>query len=192
MLLGNKKIIGLLYIISMALIGVGVVAGAVYYSRCFGNSESVRNHLGLYCNSVKEGMDFWGIVKSSIKTYAIACVVVTLSSFMKLGPMVGGAVLIRKGFVNAFTTAALVSVYGIGGIALSLELLPQIFIVIPILCVYTAASTLYSKKRCELSKKEKIFYIIFSFFIFAIFCVSAFIEAFLTTTFMKWLVLKVT
>lgn len=188
----NKKTINLLYIISMVLIGVGAVAGAVYYALRFNSAESVRSHLTQYFESVKVGMDFNGIVKSSVKDYAIICGAVAVMSFTKLGPLCGGFLLLRTGFVNAFTVASFVDFYGLNGVILAIELIPKIILIIPTMCFYTAVSAVFSQKRGELAKKEKIFYIIFSCFVYAIFCISALAEGGITTTFMKWVVFKVT
>lgn len=188
----NKKTINLLYIISMVLIGIGAVAGAVYYALRFNSSASVQNHLTMYFDSIGGGMDFNGIVKSSIKDYAIICGAVAVMSFTKLGPACGGFLLLRMGFVNAFTVASFVDFYGLHGVILAAELIPKIIIVIPVMCFYAAVSTVFSQKRSELTKKEKIFYIIFSSFVYAIFCMSSFVEGGITTTFMKWVVFKVT
>ncbi len=188
----NRKKIGLFYIIAFAAIGIGTIAGALYYSFYFRQTSDVKSHLGGYVNSLKSGMDFYNIIKSSVKSYGIMSVIIIITSFLKFGPAISLAVLIRKGFVNAFTTAAMLDVYGNRGILLLFSTLPQILILVPALALFTSVSILRSGKRGEFEKRDKIIYIIFSMIIFTIFCICAIFEGLLTTTFMKWVAFKVT
>ena len=180
----NKRKIGVLYVLSFVLISIGVIAGTVYYSYNFIRTADVKNYLDSYVNSVKNGMDMTILIKSSIKSYSILFVLIIISTFIKFGPIVTAFILLRKGFISAFTTAAMIDVYGVGGVILSLASCVRIIVFMPVLALFV--------NRADFNKKEKIIYIIFSVMIFTIFCACAFIESFMTTTFMKWIAFKVT
>lgn len=188
----HKKIITILYIAAMTFIATGIVIGAVYYVYNFLKTAEIKNYLDGYTNSLRNGMNFNALIKSSLKSNLILFSGIVIASFFKFGPFISGFFLIRKGFVSAFTTAAMIDVYGLGGLALAGGSLFQIIILIPVLAVFAAVSVFHSKNRRLFEKRDKIIYIIFLFIVFTIFCSCALLEGILTTTFMKWLAFRVT
>ena len=192
MFLNNKRTINKWYIISFSMIFLGVLVGALYYTYKFTNTADVKNYLDGYVNSLRNGMSLRSVIYSSIKSYSIMLILIFLSSFSKCGPMLAFCLLIRKGFVNAFTTSALINVYGLGGIALSLSCIVQIMVLIPLMAIFSAVTAFTSQNKGKFEKRDKIIYIIFSMAIFTIFCGCALLEGILNTTFMKWVAFKVT
>ena len=188
----NRKIISVLYILAFATIMAGVILGTSYYVYKFIKSAEVKNYLDGYIDSLRNGMNLSALIKSSVKSYLLIFFGIVISSFFKIGPFFVGAVLIRKGFISAFTTAAMIDVYGFWGLILYGAAIVHIIVFIPILALLSALSVFYSRNRKDLGKSDKIIYIIFLTIIFTIFCGCAFCEGFLTTTFMKWLAFKVT
>lgn len=192
MFLNNKRTINKWYIISFSMIFLGVLVGALYYTYKFSNTADVKNYLDGYVNSLRNGMSLRSVIYSSIKSYSIMLILIFLSSFSKCGPMLAFFLLIRKGFVNAFTTSALINVYGLGGIALSLSCIVQIMVLIPLMAIFSAVTAFTSQNKGKFEKRDKIIYIIFSMAIITIFCGCALLEGILNTTFMKWVAFKVT
>ncbi len=188
----NKKIIGIWYIISFIALAVGVFIGAIYYVYNHIGSADIKNYLDGYTNTLRNGMNMNSIIMSTMKSYIFLFLCVCISGLFKLGPILSFFVLIRKGFVDAFTTSAMVDVYGFGGIILSVSSMIRIVVLIPVLCVLSAMSVFLSKNRRLLERRDKIIYIIFLVIVFTIFCGCALFEGILTTTFMKWLAFKVT
>lgn len=188
----NKKKTDILFVIAFLAIGIGSIAGSVYYSYCYKGSEDVENYLNDYIVGLKSGMDFYSVVKSSAKSYIFSSLVIAAASFLKLGPFVTLGFLIRKGFVNSFTSAAFFDLYGLKGLAFLLSSAPQILILIPSYALLFSVCTIFSRYRRDFEKKDKIIYIIFLTIITAIFCICAVLEGFTTTTFMKWIAMKVT
>ena len=188
----NKKIINKWYIVSFSMIFLGVLVGALYYTYKFSNTADVKNYLDGYVNSLRNGMSLRSVIYSSIKSYSIMFILIFLSSFSKCGPILAFFLLIRKGFVNAFTTSALINVYGLGGIALSLSCIVQIMVLVPLMAVFSAVTAFTSLNKGKFEKRDKIIYIIFSMAIFTIFCGCALLEGILNTTLMKWVAFKVT
>ena len=188
----NKKIINKWYIVSFSMIFLGVLVGALYYTYKFSNTADVKNYLDGYVNSLRNGMSLRSVIYSSIKSYSIMFILIFLSSFSKCGPILAFFLLIRKGFVNAFTTSALINVYGFGGIALSLSCIVQIMVLVPLMAIFSAVTAFTSQNKGKFEKRDKIIYIIFSMAIFTIFCGCALLEGILNTTFMKWVAFKVT
>ena len=189
---GNKKIISKWYIVSFGVIFLGVIMGALYYTYSFFNASEVKNYLDGYLNTLRQGMNFQSVIKTSIKSYLIIFILITISGFFKWGKFLSFFILIRKGFISAFTTSALINTYGIGGVALSLSYILQITILIPILAVFTSMAIFTSENKAKLEKRDKIIYIIFCVVVFTIFCGCAVFEGILSTTFMKWVAYKVT
>ena len=192
MFLNNKRTINKWYIVSFSMIFLGVLVGALYYTYKFSNTADVKNYLDGYVNSLRNGMSLRSVLYSSIKSYSIMLILIFLSSFSKCGPMLAFFLLIRKGFVNAFTTSALINVYGLGGIALSLSCIIQIMVLIPLMAIFSAVTAFTSQNKGKFEKRDKIIYIIFSMAIITIFCGCALLEGILNTTFMKWVAFKVT
>ena len=192
MFLNNKRTINKWYIVSFSMIFLGVLVGALYYTYKFSNTADVKNYLDGYVNSLRNGMSLRSVIYSSIKSYSIMFLLIFLSSFSKCGPILAFFLLIRKGFVNAFTTSALINVYGLGGIALSLSCIVQIMVLIPLMAIFSAVTAFTSQNKGKFEKRDKIIYIIFSMAIFTIFCGCALLEGILNTTFMKWVAFKVT
>lgn len=192
MFLNNKRTINKWYIVSFSMIFLGVLVGALYYTYKFSNTADVKNYLDGYVNSLRNGMSLRSVIYSSIKSYSIMLILIFLSSFSKCGPILAFFLLIRKGFVNAFTTSALINVYGFGGIALSLSCIVQIMVLIPLMAIFSAVTVFTSENKGKFEKRDKIIYIIFSMAIFTIFCGCALLEGILNTTFMKWVAFKVT
>ena len=192
MFLNNKRTINKWYIVSFSMIFLGVLVGALYYTYKFSNTADVKNYLDGYVNSLRNGMSLRSVIYSSIKSYSIMLILIFLSSFSKCGPILAFFLLIRKGFVNAFTTSALINVYGLGGIALSLSCIVQIMVLIPLMAIFSAVTAFTSQNKGKFEKRDKIIYIIFSMAIITIFCGCALLEGILNTTFMKWVAFKVT
>ena len=192
MLKENKKIIGIWYIVSYTAITIGVIIGSFYYIYKFNQSAEVKNYLDAYTNSLRSGMNFNDLLKSSFKTYSLLFLVIVVASLFKYGGFFTLFVLIRKGFISAFTTLAMIEVYGSGGILLVTSLLPEILFIIPVLALFSSISIFYSQNKQKCEKRDKILYIIFCGVIFTIFCGYVILEGFITTTFMKWIAFKVT
>lgn len=190
--LTNKKIITIWYMVAMVFIAAGVVTGVLYYVYNFLKTAEIKNYLDGYTNSLRNGMNLSNLVKTALKSNSFLFFAIALSSFFRFGPFVSGFFLIRKGFISAFTTAAMIDVYGFSGLILAGGSFIQIVLLIPILAVFAAASVFCSKNRHSFEKRDKIIYIIFLAIVFTIFCSCALLEGIITTTFMKWLAFRVT
>ena len=192
MFLQNKKTITGWYITALVLIFIGVVVGSLYYTYNFLKSAEIKNYLDGYTNSLRNGMDFTGIIKKSLKSNTILFVIISTASFFKRGFLVSAFFLVRKGFISAFTTSAMIDVYGFNGLTLAGSSISEILVFIPLLAFFSAISVFVSKNRRIFEKRDKIIYIIFLLVVFTIFCGCALLEGITTTTFMKWLAFKVT
>ena len=192
MFLQNKKIIVRWYITALIFIFIGVIVGSLYYTYNFLKSADIKNYLDGYTNSLRNGMDFTNIIKKSLKNNAIMFVIVAVASFFKHGFLISAFFLVRKGFISAFTTSAMIDVYGFKGLTLAIGSVSETLVFIPLLCFFSAISAFVSKNRHTFEKRDKIIYIIFLMVVFTIFCGCALLEGITTTTFMKWLAFKVT
>ena len=187
-----KKSIELLYILSFFVFAIGSVIGSVYYVHSYKNSLDIQNYFNNYIASLKAGMSFYDISVSSVKSYLGLSLIIIVTSFFKFGYLIPFIFFIRKGFINAFTAAAMIGSYGIKGLFLIVSFLPQILISIPLVAFMMSICRVYIQNRREFEKKFRIIYIIILIIFFTIFCISAVLEGLIATTFMKWLALKVT
>lgn len=192
MLIENKKQLNLIYCIALSFIALGAILGAVYYIFSFWGETTALRQIESYILSLKMGMDIKSVVISSIKAYSLLFVTVYICSYIKLGYLISFFSIARRGFVNAFAATAMINVCGWRGVLMYLSNLPQAVILLPISALFVSVGYTYHKNKANYDKREKIIYIIFSIIVFTVFCVSALCEGLLTTTFMKWLVNKVT
>lgn len=188
----TKKTVGAWYAIAFAIIGIGAVCGTVYYICNFFGSGDVKNYLDAYTNSLRNGMDCKTVINTALKSYSVLFFALVISAFFKFGFFVSIFLLLRKGFVTAFSVAAMVDVYGVSGLALSGASSFGAVLFLPGVALLAAVSVFFMKNRKKFDKRDKFIYIIFLTVIFTIFCGCAFLEGGLTTTFMKWLAFKIT
>lgn len=188
----TKNAIMACYAVAFAVIGIGAVCGAIYYVCNFFGNGDVKNYLDAYTNSLRNGIDGKNVINTALKSYSILFFGLVISAFFKLGFLVSIFLLLRKGFVTAFSVSAMVDVYGASGLALSGVSFFCTIVFIPIVALLAAVSVFFMKKRKKFDKRDKFIYIIFLMIIFTIFCGCAFLEGGLTTTFMKWLAFKIT
>lgn len=187
-----KRSINLFYGLFLVVLFISTIAGSIYQLIVYGSAQDIKLYMESYTNSIKSGMDLWGITKSSLLSNTIFLIIVFISSYFNLGYVLSIIICLRKGFIDGFTISAINTVYGLKGVHLLIPYIPQALILIPIICLFMSVSGVFSKNRKYMDKKLKIIYIIFSIIIFTIFSVSCVLEGLLTTTFAKWLSMKVT
>lgn len=187
-----KRSITLFCGLFFAVLFISTIAGSIYLIKVYGSAQDIKSYMESYTNSIKSGMDLWGITKSSLLSNAIFLIIVFISSYFNLGYVLSIIICMRKGFIDGFTISAINTVYGLKGAHLLIPYIPQALILIPLTCLFMSVSGVFSKNRKYMDKKSKIIYIIFSVAVFTIFSVSCVLEGLLTTTFAKWLSIKVT
>lgn len=192
MLIENKKQLNLIYCIALSFIALGAILGTVYYVFSFWGETTVLRQIESYILSLKSGLDMKSVVISSIKTYSLLFATVFICSYIKLGYLLSFFTIARRGFVNAFAATAMINVCGWRGALVYLSNLPQAVLLLPVSALFVSVAYIYHKNKANYDKREKIIYIIFSIIIYTVFCASALCEGLITTTFMKWLVNKVT
>lgn len=192
MLFEHKRSINLFFFLSFSVLFLSTLVGSLYLIKAFGTAEDIKQYMENYTNSIRSGMNLWGIVKSSMLSYGIMTVIIFISSYFHVGYIFSLLVCARKGFVDGFTLSAIITSFGIKGLHLYVPYIPQALIIIPVMSLFIAISAVFSLNRKLIDKKSKIIYIIFSLIIFTIFCICCIFEGLLTTTFAKWLSLKVT
>ncbi len=188
----HKRSINLFFVLSFSVLLISTIAGSIYFIKVIGTTDDIKLYMSNYANSIKNGMNFWGIVKSSVLSYGIMTCVIFISSYFQIGYVFSLLMYARKGFVDGFTVSAITASYSFRGLHLYVPYIPQALMFIPLTCFYIAVSAVFSKNRKLIDKKTKIIYIIFSIIVFAIFCICCIFEGLLTTTFAKWLSVKVT
>lgn len=188
----NKRQLWRVYIIALSTFISGVIVGAVYYAYKYYNSPSISSYSKNYIATLKSGMSFSEVSITAAKSYLYITVAIAVAAFFKVGIFISLAIFAKKGFVSAFTTAAMINSFGVKGLAMVVPMLPQMLIAVPTIAFTISLCRIYHHERNEIDNRSKIIYIIFLLLCCTIFCTSAITEGFLTTTFMKWLAFKVT
>ena len=127
------------------------------------------------------------VFKNSLVSSLIQLGIIFIMGFFRAGFIGTGAVIVRKGFVTGFTSAAFFRAYGARGFLIMLTTMPQLVIIMPAMIIYAAISIGFSLTEDKFQKKIIFSYIFFTIFMISIFCAASFSEGFLTTTFMKLL-----
>lgn len=162
----------------------GVACGSVYLMRHADGYGGLNEYLTSFFKDTLSGLDKYSVFKSALRSNLIMLGVIFAAGFFRIGFMVAGACILRKGFIMGFTTASFIKCFGIKGVAVSLAYLPGLLLIIPAFLVFCSVSGSFSLKKDRFRKKIIFSYIFFTILIITIFCAASFLEGYLTTTFM--------
>lgn len=176
----RKYIISVIFGIMMA---AGSVAGSVYLMHS-GSGEATE-YLKEFFSQKINNINKYSVFINSLKSNLIMLGVVFFAGFFKLGSMIAGACILRKGFITGFTAAAFIKCFGFKGVLISMAYFPCLLLIIPAFCLFCSISSCFSIKNNHFQKNFIIPYIFFALLIVTIFCAASFLEGYLTTTFMS-------
>ena len=168
---------------------VGIVIGSVYATRITGEA---KNDIEKYLNDffVRDTRTEKDIFISSLLNNMKEFSVIFVAGFFKMGiPFilgVGG----MQGFTSGFTASALIKIMGWKGFFINLSSVLSVLMFVLDLMFFGAFSMYYATFELKNDKNLKKNYIIFSLFFLTIFCVASFFDGYITTIFMKKLVMK--
>lgn len=176
----NKLMIAFLMVLCL---GIGI--GSIYMMRA--NNEEFL-HIKDYLNSffsMLGDLNKRQVLKNSLYDNLILATVIFICGFFRPG-IVGVAVcIVKKGFVMGFTSASMLKCFGIKGLLINIAYLPSILISLPMLIFFSIGSATVSGNNTNIRKKLLTRYIFFAIITITTFSVASFLEAYLTTTFMK-------
>lgn len=187
-----KDKLRLFFIAAYILYALGAVVGSLYYVNCTESAGDIKNSLDLYLQSIGNGLDLKKFILNTLKDNAAVTAFLAVGVFFKLGVALSGFVIIRKGFVIGFTTAAIIGGYGIKSIYIALISGLQYIITIPLTLFFCSVNALFSLRIIPPERKNIIFYILFLIIVMSIFSIQSVLEGFYITTFMKQLLSSVT
>ena len=180
------------YVVLFFMLALGTVAGCACIIKGW---DSVGAGVTEYLQAVfsqdalrESGAD---VFKSSFASNIITLAVIFFAGFFRFGFLVTGGVILRKGFITGFTTASFLRAYGAKGIIAMLSASPSMLITVPAILIFSAVSILFSRNENKFKKIFIFSYIFFGIFMIAIFCAASFSDGFLTTTFMNWVIPKI-
>lgn len=181
-----ERDIGLKVIIAVFafMLAGGVACGSVYLMRHASGYGGLEGYLSEFLKNTVSGVDKYDVFKSALKSNLIMLAVIFAAGFFRIGFIVAGVCILRKGFIMGFTAASFVKCFGIKGMVVSLAYLPGLALIIPAFLVFCSVSGSFSLKKDRLQKKIIFSYIFFTIIIITIFCAASFLEGYLTTTFM--------
>ncbi|MDY3032034.1 MAG: stage II sporulation protein M [Clostridia bacterium] len=168
----------------MLVLICSVAAGSIYMMQRSGGYSGLNEYLTSYFKNTLGQVDKYGVFKNALRSNLIMLAVIFVSGFFRIGFLAAGAYIVRRGFIIGFTSAAFVSCFGVKGMLASLSFLPGLLLIIPAFMCFCTASGSFSLKKDRFRKKIIFSYIFFTIFAITIFCTAAFLEGYLTTTFM--------
>lgn len=122
-----------------------------------------------------------------LREFLVVFGIIFVSAFFKAGVILTLGVVLRQGFVIGFTLASFLKIFGVKGLLPMFCMLPELLIFLFVLLVFSSTSTKIAFLPLKNKKNFLIFFVFFSCFSGAIFSISAFLNGYLTTTFMNWI-----
>lgn len=181
-----------LYILGIFLLTAGIAAGSMYLARGSEEmAEGIKNYIGNFFATFSETRNNMMVFRNSLTSNLINLGIIFVMGFFRFGPIVTGALLVRRGFIIGFSSASFFKFYGMKGILIMLSTMPAVLITIPATLLFSAVSVNFALKRDRREKKIIFSYIFFLILMISIFCVASLSEGFLTTTFMNWISPKI-
>lgn len=177
------KSIRVIMILFVFILLCATAAGSVYFMRHSGMYNGLSEYLTSYLKTDLAAMDKTVIFKSALKSNLMMLGLVFAAGFFKIGFLITGACLIKRGFVIGFTVSSFIKTFGWKGAVIALSYMPSLMLIIPAFVVFCSISSMISFERYKINKKIIFSYIFFAIFIFTIFCAASFLESYLTTIF---------
>lgn len=146
----------------------------------------MREYLFGFFKSVG-GINKFQTSMGKLREFSLMFVIIFVSAFFKAGVILTLGVVARQGFVIGFTLSSFLKIFGLKGILAMLCMLPEILFFLFTLLVFSSTSTKIAFLPLKNKKNFLIFFVFFSCFSGAIFSISAFLNGYLTTTFMNWI-----
>ena len=176
-----------LLIVFLMFLCFGVGLGSIYLMKT--NNENytyIKEYLTSFFDAVNT-LSKKNIFKNSVYDNILMAFVIVISGFFKPGFIVILTCMIKKGFVLGFTSASMLKCFGIRGLLINMAYLPTLIISLTTLVFLCQLSIKFASDNVKNRKKLRSHYIIFAIITITIFCISSFMEAYLTTTFMEWI-----
>ena len=182
----NQKRLRLAWILMAVCFAIGISIGAVYAVRTSGTTDKgLSEYLtGFFQNLQTEGNRF-SVFCNAFFNHAKLFGFLFVCAFFRLGSIGIGAGMGVKGFSLGFTTAACVKYYGTRGLLVSASSLFANLILFPAMLFFAAYTVCFSRKKQKKDKNLLGSFFLVALICFTIFCVSAFFEGYVTTTFIK-------
>ena len=182
----NKKyMLKWIYILFFIFV-LGVILGAFYLSLMPDDKTySIKRYLISYFDEISADINYKDIFKTSLYNNFKIFLILFICAFSKPTSVISCLVIVFKGFFFGFTTASLIRFYSTDGLFLSFSFIPSAFITITSMVFYAAFSIISSNNGIKKDRKKLSSFLILSFCYLTIFCVAAFGDTFITTTFMK-------
>ena len=188
----NIKDSTVIIVLAICVFSAGIILGSVCLMHTNAEaSKSLEMYLSEFFKASQSQINPHTVFKNALKENLIYFDVVFIAGFFRIGLVFIAGVLVRKGFIIGFTSAAFIKFYGIKGMLVTVSMLPGTVLLVPAFLFLSTVSADLSVHRAKKEKNFLIYYIFFALAVISIFCVSALAEGYLTTTFMKMLSPKI-
>lgn len=165
---------------------IGICAGSVYAALL--NVEfdlEINSYFYDYFNNIKLSDNRTLVLKNSLVSNIKTVVLIFLVAFLKPGILVILATVGLKGFICGFTAATFVKHYSVYGMLLTSSSIVSDFIYFPFFIYYCSKAVSFCINRQKTEKSKIKEFLMLSICCLTIFCITSFVDAFITTTFMK-------
>ena len=103
----NERSNAALYALGIFLLAAGVAAGSLYLARGSEEmAEGIKSYIGNFFATFSETRNNMAVFRNSLTSNLISVGIVFFMGFFRFGPIVTGALLVRKGFIIGFTSAS--------------------------------------------------------------------------------------
>lgn len=186
MLNGERSSVRIAWILMAVCFAIGISIGAVYAVRTSGApDQGLSEYLTAFFQNLQTEGNRFSVFRNAFFNHARLFAFLFVCAFFRLGSIGIGAGMGIKGFSLGFTTAACVKYYGTRGLLVSASSLCANLILFSAMLFFAAYAVCFSRKKQKKDKNLLGSFLLIALICFTIFCVSAFFEGYVTTTFIK-------
>lgn len=171
--------------LAVVMLAAGVVLGSVYRMKTGGADAAVEEYLRGFMERLRGGTDARTVFFNALRDNFVCLGLMALSGLFRLGFVLNGALILRKGFVTGYTAAGFLKAFGLKGVLALGAMLPAALLGLSAMLFFGAVSTLYGFNNERSNKRGIMRYIIFAIITGAIFGMASVAEGYLSTIFMN-------
>ena len=177
-----------LIMISLVILCVGIGVGSIYLMNTgVENIEHIKEYLSSMFSGFGENIKRNQILKNALIENLLLALFIFVSGFFKFCTPAVAFCIARKGFIMGFTSASVLRSFGLKGLFINMAYLPTIVISIPAFLFFSSISV--KNACCDVGERKSfmISYIIIAVIVSLLLCASAFFEAYITTSLIKFM-----
>ncbi len=148
----------------------------------------IKSYLTTFFDGFGENIEKNHILKNALSQNLLMALFIFISGFFKICTPAVALCVARKGFVMGFTSASVLRSFGLKGLIINMAYLPTIIIAIPAFLFFASISVKNAYGDTSEKRSFVFSYIIITLVVSLLLCLSAIFEAYVTTSFMNFMV----